>query len=68
MYQHLFEAIIKVTGFTPLQSDMQEIINAYEKDMIEQYDEHFSEGHECKYCGAITRQDDELCFKNPNKQ
>ena len=31
--QKLFEAIIRVTGFTPLESDMQEIIQAYRKDI-----------------------------------
>src|ERR1035437_9789389 len=30
--QNLFEAIINVTGFTPLESDMFEIIAAYRKD------------------------------------
>jgi hypothetical protein len=30
--QNLFETIQNVTGFTPLESDMQEIINAVKED------------------------------------
>lgn len=32
-YQNLFNTIQNVCGFTPLETDMQEIINAYELDM-----------------------------------
>ena len=35
-YQNLFEALQNVCGFTALESDMFEIINAYEKDKAEQ--------------------------------
>lgn len=35
-YQNLFNAIINVTGFIPLESDMFEIIEAYKKDISEQ--------------------------------
>ena len=35
-YQKLFEALQNVCGFTALESDMFEIINAYEKDKAEQ--------------------------------
>jgi len=42
-YQNLFEAIINVTGFTPLESDMFEIISAYEKDLAESKREPESE-------------------------
>lgn len=35
-YQNLFEALQNVCGFTALESDMLEIINAYEKDKAEQ--------------------------------
>lgn len=34
--QNLFEAIINVTGFTPLESDMQEILWAVERDQPKQ--------------------------------
>ena len=36
MYQNLFEALQNVCGFTALENDMFEIINAYEKDKAEQ--------------------------------
>ena len=35
-YQNLFNALQNVCAFTALQSDMLEIINAYEKDKAEQ--------------------------------
>jgi hypothetical protein len=35
-YQKLFEALQNVCGFTALESDMFEIIDAYEKDKAEQ--------------------------------
>jgi hypothetical protein len=35
-YQNLFNAIVNVTGFIPLESDMFEIIKAYKKDIAEQ--------------------------------
>ena len=35
-YQNLFEALQNVCGFTALESDMLEIVNAYEKDRAEQ--------------------------------
>ena len=34
-YQNLFEALQNVCGFTALESEMFEIINAYEKDKLE---------------------------------
>jgi hypothetical protein len=34
--QNLFEALQNVCGFTALESDMFEIINAYDKDKSEQ--------------------------------
>ena len=34
-YQHLFEALQNVCGFTALESDMFEIINAYKEDIKE---------------------------------
>jgi hypothetical protein len=35
-YQNLFEALKNICGFIALESDMLEIINAYEKDRAEQ--------------------------------
>lgn len=35
-YQNLFKALQNVCGFTALESDMFEVINAYEKDKAEQ--------------------------------
>lgn len=32
-HHHLFTAIVNITDFTPSESDMQEIIRAYEKDL-----------------------------------
>lgn len=35
-YQNLFNAIVNITGFIPLESDIFEIIDAYKKDIAEQ--------------------------------
>ncbi len=35
-HQNLFEALQNVCGFTALETDIYEIINAYEKDRSEQ--------------------------------
>ena len=64
--QNLFEALHNVCGFTALESDMFEIINAYEKDRAEQlpqadviksvcdyerHDKEMNEIGECRSCG-----------------
>ena len=65
-YQNLFEALQNVCGFTALESEMFEIINAYEKDRAwqlpqanviksvcdyEKHDKEMTEIGECRSCG-----------------
>ncbi len=37
--QKLFEAIVEITGFIPLESDMQAIVAAHQKDLAERQPE-----------------------------
>lgn len=60
-YQNLFEAIIRVTGFTPLESDMTEIMDAYHKDMGRNDKDIFGDTVPTTYFkSSTTKKDDGL--------
>jgi hypothetical protein len=53
-YQNLFEALHNVCGFIALESDMFEIINAYEKDKAEQLPQADVITAVCQTCGTVV--------------
>ena len=61
-YQNLFEALQNVCGFTALESDMFEIINAYEKDKAEQLPQADVIKSVCVSCDEET-ETHEVCMK-----
>ena len=62
-YQNLFEALQNVCGFTALESDMFEIINAYEKDRSEQLPQADVSKSVCKHEWIMTADSfDQTCY------
>lgn len=43
-------------------------LRAVNRNETAKEDLRFEDGHVCKYCGALTRQPDEVCYMNPNRK
>lgn len=57
----LFAALAKITTESQTNKTPYQVLEQLEK-LASKMDEHT-----CKYCGALTSQDDEKCYKNPEQ-